>query len=120
MLSRAASPSPRRRCGLVAQCAARYGAVPIVIAVGGLRDLVTPGVGHTLPPLSQEGDPAGHRRDVQSLAATVRLAAAECGGARHRSMQRRCMELDLSWGLPAAEWEALLLRLARIGAGEAC
>ena len=38
-------PSRFEPCGLVAQCAVRYGAVPIVAAVGGLKDLVTPEVG---------------------------------------------------------------------------
>lgn len=37
-------PSRFEPCGLVAQSAARYGAVPIVTAVGGLRDFVTPEV----------------------------------------------------------------------------
>ena len=37
-------PSRFEPCGLVAQAALRYGAVPIVTAVGGLRDLVTPEV----------------------------------------------------------------------------
>lgn len=37
-------PSRFEPCGLVAQCAVRYGAVPIVTAVGGLKDLVGPEV----------------------------------------------------------------------------
>ena len=37
-------PSRFEPCGLVAQAAVRYGAVPIVCAVGGLKDLVTPEV----------------------------------------------------------------------------
>lgn len=37
-------PSRFEPCGLVAQAGVRYGAVPIVSAVGGLKDLVTPEV----------------------------------------------------------------------------
>lgn len=109
-------PSRFEPCGLVAQSAVRYGAVPIVAAVGGLKDLVTPDVGLTLPPLSPGVDAAAHRQDVRALAAAARRAAAECGGPRHRAMQRRCMELDLSWERPAEEWEALLRRLAHLRA----
>lgn len=37
-------PSRFEPCGLVAQSAARYGTIPIVTAVGGLCDFVTPQV----------------------------------------------------------------------------
>ncbi len=46
-------PSRFEPCGLVAQAALRYGAVPIVTAVGGLRDLVTPEVHPSVPCLSK-------------------------------------------------------------------
>ena len=43
-------PSRFEPCGLVAQAAVRYGAVPIATAVGGLRDLVTPEVRRAATP----------------------------------------------------------------------
>lgn len=51
-------PSRFEPCGLVAQCAARYGAVPIVTAVGGLKDLVTPEVQRLGVLEDKEGEPA--------------------------------------------------------------
>ncbi len=47
-------PSRFEPCGLVAQAALRYGAVPIVTAVGGLRDLVTPEVHSSAMSLSEK------------------------------------------------------------------
>jgi len=109
-------PSRFEPCGLVAQCAARYGAVPIVTAVGGLKDLVTPSVGYALHPLGPAGDASAARADVRRVAEAMLLAGRECSGPRHRAMQRTCMALDLSWDRPAEEWEALLLRLASLRA----
>ena len=54
-------PSRFEPCGLVAQAAARYGAVPIVCAVGGLKDLVTPEVGAWLGGWGRVGTGAGGR-----------------------------------------------------------
>jgi len=104
-------PSRFEPCGLIAQCGARYGAVPIVTAVGGLKDLVVPDVvGHALTPLSRPGDPSGRRADVFRLAESIHCAGQDCGGVKHRDMQRTCMALDLSWDRPAGEWELLLRR----------
>ncbi|KAI7845973.1 hypothetical protein COHA_000518 [Chlorella ohadii] len=105
-------PSRFEPCGLVAQAGVRYGAVPIVCAVGGLKDLVTPEVGYTVPGFSHAGTAADHRQNVQQLVAVVRQAAAEYGSPRYRAMQQHCMALDVSWERPAAEWEQLLQRVA--------
>ncbi|KAL4423951.1 hypothetical protein ABPG75_001252 [Micractinium tetrahymenae] len=105
-------PSRFEPCGLVAQAAVRYGAVPIVCAVGGLKDLVAPEIGYVLPAFSLDGTAADHRQDAQQLIAVVRQAAADYGSARYLEMQQRGMALDVSWERPAAEWEQLLQRMA--------
>lgn len=45
-----------------------------------------------------------------ALAASRALAIVLVPAARRR--QQRCMALDVSWDKPAAEWEALFLRMA--------
>jgi glycogen synthase len=107
-------PSRFEPCGLVAQCGARYGAVPIVNAVGGLKDLVSPDVGLALPAPSSTGGAAERRVDVHRWAEALRGAAKDAGEPLHRAMQRRGMSLDLSWRGPALEWERVLHRLASL------
>jgi granule-bound starch synthase len=106
-------PSRFEPCGLVAQCGVRYGAVPLVAAVGGLKDLVQPGIGYTLSPLSPPGDALSRRADVDGLAELLRRVEIEAGTYSHRSMQRNCMEAELSWAKPAAEWETAISRLSK-------
>lgn len=106
-------PSRFEPCGLVAQCGVRYGAVPLVAAVGGLKDLVQPDIGYTLPPLRPPNDALSRRADVDNLAELLRRVEAEAGTYSHRSMQRDCMDAELSWKKPAAEWETLIARLSK-------
>jgi len=106
-------PSRYEPCGLVAQCAVRYGSVPVVAAVGGLRDLVSPDIGYTLPGPgvgnNQDCDTAATmRQNVQNLVETVKLASKEWKSDKYNNMQKNCMELDVSWKGPAAEWEQML------------
>ena len=102
-------PSRFEPCGLVAQCGARYGAVPIVTGVGGLKDLVEQGVtGYVLPPLHPAGETLPRAADVRTMVEMLRRVEREAGGKKHRAMQKRCMEMELSWETPATAWEAVL------------
>jgi glycogen synthase len=106
-------PSRYEPCGLVAQCAVRYGSVPVVTAVGGLQDLVSPDIGYTLPGPglgnNQDDDNATTmRQNVQNLVETMKLASKEWKSDKYNNMQKNCMELDVSWKGPAAEWELML------------
>lgn len=47
-----------------------------------------------------------------SLFSTRQAAVGEYGTAAYRARQAACMALDVSWDKPAAEWEALLRRMA--------
>lgn len=109
-------PSRFEPCGLVAQCGARYGAVPLVASTGGLQDLVTERVGYTIPPVGRADDPIAFRRAVDALLRSMLGAAAEhVAGPPYRAKQRACMQLDLSWGRPAVQWELMLQQVAEAG-----
>ncbi|BDA40737.1 probable granule-bound starch synthase 1, chloroplastic/amyloplastic [Coccomyxa sp. Obi] len=104
-------PSRFEPCGLVAQSAARYGAIPIVTAVGGLRDFVTPEIGYQIPPFGHEDIGQAQRAAVASLVEVVNAAVAQYGSDQHKEMQKQCLSLDLSWAKAAQEWEQALVRL---------
>ena len=80
-------PSRFEPCGLVAQAGARYGAVPIVAAVGGLKDLVT-------PEASAVGTPRGRDGCCAGPGALAWRAPAVCSCARlqaHAGLPRRVL-----------------------------
>lgn len=64
-----------------------------------------------MPPFGHSDTGPAQRRAVAAFIETMRAAVAEYGTPRYRRLQRACMELDLSWAKPAAEWEAALLAL---------
>lgn len=102
-------PSRFEPCGLTQMQAMRYGAVPIVTAVGGLVDTVT----------DLDDDPRGGlgivvpRADPIDLTAGLFRAARRLGDQRRaQKIRRRGMRRDWSWRAPVAEYLALYRRVS--------
>jgi len=96
-------PSKFEPCGLIAQCAARYGAVPIMTATGGLKNLGDAGVGILLPRSETV------QESVDDLVAAMKAAVDEHGSDSHCNQRALGMKYDFSWNVHAREWQALLL-----------
>jgi starch synthase len=96
-------PSRFEPCGLTQMQAMRYGAIPIVTAVGGLVDTVLD------VDLDRRGTGfvAGRVASEDLLAAMFRAARRIRDRRRHQALQRRIMSIDWSWRLPAGEYSAL-------------
>ncbi len=101
-------PSRFEPCGLTQMQAMRYGAIPIVTAVGGLVDTVLDA------DLDRQGTGfvAGRVASEDLLAAMFRAARRIRDGRRHHALQRRIMSIDWSWRLPAGEYSALYKELS--------
>ena len=98
-------PSKSEPCGLSQMNAMRYGTVPVVHATGGLKD--------TVPPCNEKGE-EGLGFTFQSYNAddfygAVKRALNLYNGNREafRALQKREMETDFSWDVPAAKYMAL-------------
>jgi starch synthase len=90
-------PSRYEPCGLSQMIAMRYGCVPLVRAVGGLRDTVTKETGFLF-----------QKALVQSLSAAIRVALKEYPDReRWESMQMAGMAKDFSWTNSAKQYFAL-------------
>lgn len=68
-------------------------------------------VGYTVPRLGSETSAVDVRQDVLHLIQAMRRAAATCGTPAHEALQAEGMARDVSWAVPAAEWEAWLASL---------
>ena len=94
-------PSRFEPCGLGQLYAMRYGAIPIVHAVGGLRDTVC-------DPTSPRGTPTGIRFDAPTApalyAAMGRALALYRDPVAFASLQRNAMLRDSSWTVPAHDY----------------
>ncbi len=96
-------PSRYEPCGLSQMIAMRYGCVPIVSGVGGLRDTVTRETGFVFNKLV-----------VQSFSAAIRAALrAFSDHERWRQYQRAGMTMDFSWMNSAREYLALYQSLVQ-------
>jgi starch synthase len=101
-------PSRFEPCGLTQLCALRYGAVPVVAAVGGLEDTVIDG-----------GDaPTGfkfHPVTSDNLAAAIRRAhAAFLDKSGWRGLQTNGMTTDVSWRGRAVRYAELYREIAQM------
>ncbi|MBA3289753.1 MAG: glycogen/starch synthase [Acidimicrobiia bacterium] len=101
-------PSRFEPCGLAQMQAMRYGTIPVVTAVGGLRD--------TVPDVDSRADGNGvvasSPEPVAITAALFRAARLLADGDRRVALVQRLMGLDWSWRAPAAEHVDLYTRIA--------
>jgi starch synthase len=102
-------PSRFEPCGLTQMQAMRYGAVPVVTAVGGLVDTVL----DTDRDRRGTGFVAGAATPHDMVAAMFRAARAARDRRRLVALQRRMMTIDWSWAAPAREYSALYRELSR-------
>jgi starch synthase len=101
-------PSRFEPCGLTQMYAMRYGAVPIVNPVGGLRDTVSDPGDDALA----EGKGTGFWMEESSAAglrAALRRAAGLCRYQQKgwRRLVEHCMTRDFSWDAPADQYLAI-------------
>ena len=102
-------PSKSEPCGLSQMNAMRYGTVPVVHATGGLRD--------TVPGADANGE-GGLGFTFQSYNADDFLASLKHGLHLYRdnregfrALQKRGMEQDFSWDVPAGRYMELFYRM---------
>jgi starch synthase len=102
-------PSRFEPCGLTQMQAMRYGAVPVVTAVGGLVDTVTDADLHR----DGTGFVAGRTASEDLLAALFRAERRLRDRRRRAAIQKRIMAIDWSWHEPAREYVELYRSLCR-------
>jgi len=102
-------PSKSEPCGLSQMNAMRYGTVPVVHATGGLKD--------TVPGADENGE-GGLGFTFQSYNADDFLASLKRGLHLYRdnregfqALQKRGMEQDFSWNVPAGRYMELFYRM---------
>ncbi len=101
-------PSRFEPCGLNQMISMRYGTIPIVTGVGGLRDTVTA--------LGEGERPNGLRVAYPSTGALIDAASQACslfsaGNGTLNAMISNAMEQDVSWAKPAQEYSIIYRNL---------
>jgi starch synthase len=103
-------PSRFEPCGLTQMQAMRYGAIPVVTAVGGLVD--------TVPDLDDEPRRGRGIRaraaDPVHLTSALHRAVRRCSPRRLDTLRRRVMSIDWSWDAPAADYLSMYRALVRV------
>jgi starch synthase len=95
-------PSRYEPCGLAQMIAMRYGCLPVVTPVGGLKDTVEDGMTGFV----------AKRPTAAELASTLRRASGLLPeGSRWGDMQRLAMSQDFSWGASARQYYDLYKRV---------
>lgn len=97
-------PSRFEPCGLAQMQAMRYGTLPVVTNVGGLHDTV---IDLDIHPDTGTGFVAHTVQPVSVLDALHRATKAWGNKSRRRNAQRRGMQFDWSWRVPARQYVAL-------------
>ena len=102
-------PSKSEPCGLSQMNAMRYGTVPVVHATGGLKD--------TVPPCDENGE-GGLGFTFQSYNADDFYAAVKRAldlyndnNEAFRALQKKEMEMDFSWDVPAGKYMELFTNM---------
>lgn len=108
-------PSRFEPCGLVQLIAQRYGAIPVAHATGGLVDTIHDPMAQPTRTGTDSFDPWRRATGVlfsplspENLVLAVERVHKLAESGRLPEVQRRLLQLDVSWDGPAQSWVALL------------
>lgn len=108
-------PSRFEPCGLVQLIAQRYGTIPVAHATGGLVDTIHDPMAQTARTGTDAFDPWRRATGVlfsplspENLVLAVERVHKVAEGGRLPEVQKRLLQLDVSWDGPAQSWAALL------------
>lgn len=65
-------------------------------------------VGYVLNVIGEFGNPANLHTDAKALASKLQGLVSKYGGAEYKGLQQAGMRADVSWDLPAQEWEQMI------------